>query len=297
MNSKTRLADFSLIGVAFLWGAGFAAVQMAMDSGIPISLLLALRFILGALLLFSIKAKTILSITKQELKIGITAGILLFLAYFTQTVGQLYSGISNAAFITAIYVVLVPFIAWLVLKKRPQTKMFFLVFLTLGGILILTYVPGAPIFSMNFGNLMLLLCAVGFASHLVYLGAKSSGINAFKFTFMQLATCAVLSVVFYLSIDIKNTVDVNWTKGLISVVYLGIFSTALCFFIQTWAQGITTPSKAAIMMSSESTFGTLFSILFGFEAFRIQMPIGGAIIMACVVLSEVSLKPKDRSLA
>ncbi len=292
METKTRLADISLIGVALLWGAGFAAVQTAMDSGMPISLLLALRFILGALLIFAIKAKTILSITRSELKVGVTAGVLLFLAYFFQTVGQARSGISNAAFITAVYVVLVPFIAWAALHKRPQTKMFFLVFLTLAGVMILTYVPGVPVFSMDLGNFMLLLCAVGFACHLVYLGAKSGGIDSFKFTFMQLATCAVLGIVFYLSKDLKNTVDVNWAQGLSSVAYLGVFSTAVCFFIQTWAQGITTPSKAAIMMSSESVFGALFSILFGFEIFRIQMPIGGAIIMACVVLSEVSLRKK-----
>jgi len=300
LNKRVRLADLSLIAVSILWGAGFIAVQYAIKSGLPVSLIIALRFMIGAITIFAFKTKKIFTMKKKEVITGVVAGAMLFLSFFTQTMGQSFSNVSNTAFITAIYVVLVPFIIWIVKGKPPKLKMFFLVFTTLIGVFVLTFKPNSSLLSLSLGDILLILCAVGFASHIAYLGIAARDLDPIKITFMQLLTSAFLGTIVFFSMDfvsIINLPNIDWGRGIISVLYLGIFSSALCYFLQTWAQTITTPSKAAIMMSAESLFGALFSILIGLEVFRINIPIGGVIILASVVLSEIELKRKERVLS
>ncbi len=292
MRSQERLADLSLIGVSFLWGAGFIAVQYAIQSGLPVSLIVAARFTIAALAVFVFSPKTIFGIKKQELITGVIAGVLLYLSFLSQTLGQAYSTVSNAAFITAIYVVLVPFIIWIFKGHPPKLKMFFLVFTTLAGVFFLTYQKNTPLISFSSGDILLLLCALGFAAHIAYLGAKARDFNPVNITFLQMATAGVMGFIVFLATDTSALTGVNWQMGIFSVIYLGLISSAVCYFLQTWAQTITTPSKAAIMMSMESLFGSLFSILIGLEAFRINIPIGGLIILASVILSEVELKKR-----
>ncbi len=297
MKSKERLADLSLIVVSFLWGAGFIAVQYAIRSGLPVSLIVAMRFILGGLAVFAIQPKTILGIKKQELITGVVAGVLLYFSFLTQTLGQALSSVSNAAFITAIYVVLVPFIIWIFKGHPPKLKMFILVFTTLIGVFVLTYQKGQSIISFSVGDLLLILCAIGFAAHIAYLGTKARDFNPISITFLQMMTAGVLGAFVFLAKDMPAAAspDINWHSGIMAVVYLGLISSAVCYFLQTWAQTITSPSKAAIMMSMESVFGSLFSILIGLEAFRVNVPVGGLIIFGSVILSELDLKRRKRS--
>jgi drug/metabolite transporter (DMT)-like permease len=292
LDRKVRLADLSLLLVSLLWGAGFIAVQFALKSGMPTSLVVMLRFLIGALTILAFKFKAILTINKKELINGVIAGAILFFSFFTQTLGQSKTGISNSAFITAIYVVLVPFIIWIVKRKPPKLKMFFLVFTTLIGVIVLTYTAGTKMFSFSEGDIYLLVCAVGFASHIVYLGTKAKDLDPVKITFLQLATSAVLGIIVFFSTDFSYLSNIDWKSGLIAVAYLGVISSAVCYFLQTWAQTITTPSKAAILMSAESLFGSLFAVLIGFEIFRINILIGGILILGSVLLSEIDLKRK-----
>ena len=297
MKSKERLADLSLIGVSFLWGAGFIAVQFAIQSGLPVSLIVALRFLIAGAVVFAIRPKVILAIKKQELITGVVAGVLLYLSFLSQTLGQASSGVSNAAFITAIYVVLVPFIIWIFKGHPPKLKMFVLVFTTLAGVFILTYQSGSSVISLGAGDFMLILCAVGFAAHIAYLGTKARDFNPISITFLQMATAGIMGLVVFLFMDTAKVAGADWKLGLTSVLYLGLISSAVCYFLQTWAQTITTPSKAAIMMSMESLFGSLFSILVGLEAFRINIPVGGLIIFASVVLSEADFKRRKTAIS
>ena len=132
IEKRVKLADMSLVLVALLWGMGFIAVQFSIKSNLPIPLILGLRFAIGAVVIFAFSAKKIFTTTKKELIAGVGAGLILFFSFFVQTLGQSKTSVSNSAFITAIYVVLVPFIIWAVTKKAPKLKMFFLVFIKIG---------------------------------------------------------------------------------------------------------------------------------------------------------------------
>ena len=285
----------SLLFVALLWGAGFTAVQLSLDSGMPPSLIISLRFTIGALIVLALRFKAVIKINKREFLYGAIAGALLFFSFFTQTLGQIRTGVSNSAFITAVYVILVPFVTWIAKRKAPKLKMFVLVFTTLVGVLILTYTQGTKLLSFSLGDIFLLLCAIGFAVHIVFLGVMTRDMDPAKITFVQLFVSAVLGTAMFFIFEKPAALVIDWSAGLPAILYVGIFSTAVCYFLQTWAQTVTQPSKAAIIMSSESLFGSLFAILLGLEAFRINIVFGGLIIMASVVLSEVDIKLKNRS--
>ena len=290
-----RLADISLLFVAVLWGAGFVAVQFSLDSGMPPSLIISLRFTIGALIIFALRFKRIIRMTGREFAYGAVAGALLFFSFFMQTLGQVRTSVSNSAFITAIYVILVPFVTWIAKRKAPKAKMFVLVFTTLLGVLVLTYTKGTSIFSVEAGDLFLLLCALGFAVHIVFLGVMTRDMDPSKITFVQLLVSAALGTAMFFIFEQPAQISVDWSIGLPAIAYVGVFSTAICYFMQTWAQTISQPSKAAIIMSSESLFGSLFAVVIGFEAFRINIVIGGLIIMVSVVLSEIDFSLLRRS--
>ena len=280
--------DLLLVVVAVIWGTGFIATEYAIGSGMTPSLILAIRFSVAFLVLAVFMAKDLTSITRSEWLRGGFAGVLLFLGFFFQTTGQSLTTISNSAFLTATNVVFVPFIVWALTRHRPKNRIFILALMTFLGIAVLTVSTGVGS-SLNIGDLYVLLCSVMFAFHIAYLSIAVSKAEPIRITFIQMLVAAVLSII-VLGIDGRQAMEgVNFSAGLPSVVYLGVFSTCVCFFLQTTAQKRTQPSKAGIIMSTESLFGTLFSVVLGIEPLTAKIIVGGTIIMTAVMLTEVEV--------
>ena len=135
-----------------------------------------------------------------------------------------------------------------------------------------------------------LVCALLFAGHIAYLDRASKAMDAITLTFIQMATACLLSLAAF-GIDDRWVLNPqSLAAGALPVVYLGLFSTLLCFFIQTSAQRYTTSTKAAIFLSTEALFGALFSVLLRLEAFSWSMVVGGAIIMGSITAAELCSK-------
>lgn len=293
MKSKSEvLADIQLVVVAIIWGSGFIATEYAIKAHMNVSLIMAVRFSVAALILLVASIRELKSIRVKELKHGIIAGCILFLGFYLQTIGQSRTTVSNSAFITATNVIMVPFIAWMITRKRPLTKSFILAIFTLLGVGVLTVSPKDGLSSFNFGDLMVLFSAVAFASHIAYLEIAVKGSSAKFITLIQITTAAILSLGALVIFDIDSLQSVNWRSGLPSVLYLGIFSTCICFFMQTSAQKHTTASKTGIILSMEGFFGTLFSVILSLEPLTSKIVVGGVIILSAVILSEVDFRPK-----
>ncbi len=286
MNSK--VADLALVLTALIWGSAFPVSQYAIDSNMSTSLILLLRFSIASIILLILFFKKIKTITKKEFQYGIIAGAFLFLGFYTQTIGLKYTTPSNNAFITAIYVIMVPLITMFVFKKRPKTKFFFLPLITFLGVVILTYSPSSNVL-LSKGDLLTLLCALFFALHISYLGIVSKKVDVIKMTFLQMIIASVLSLLFFVFYDKLVITNIDYTKGILSILYLGIFSTCLCFFIQTYAQSNTSPSKAAMILSTEALFGSLFSVILKIEPFTINLLIGGSLILLTIFAAETDL--------
>lgn len=288
---KSITADLSLLITAIIWGSGFIASQYAIDSNISTSLILLFRFTIASIALLLIFFKSIKTINKGELLLGVITGVLLYWAFYFQTIGLKYTTPSNNAFITAVYVILVPFITWIAFKKKPQLKFFFLTFSTFIGVAILTYSPDNGI-SFNKGDAFTLVCAFLFALHISFLDVSSKRVAVIKLTFLQMATAAILSLLTFGFVDHFSIANANLSQGFLSLIYLGLFSTMLCFFIQTFAQKYTSSTKAALFLSSESLFGSLFSVLLKIEPFTINMLIGGFFILFSIFASEITSNKK-----
>lgn len=272
-----------LVAVAVTWGTGFIATQYAIDAGMNASLILALRFSVASVILMIICNKKLLNIEKSTLKVGGIAGVILFMAFYTQTVGQGLSTVSTSAFLTATNVIMVPFIVWAITKKSPHYKIYLLALLTMIGVGVLTLSDG---FGFKLGDFLVLLCAFLFATHIAYLGVKAESHDVLQLTFVQMIVSAVLSIALFLITDLNATTWNIFFDGFGATFYLGAFSTCFCYYGQTKGQQHVEPSKAAIIMCTEGLFGTIFSVMLGFEALRFNMVLGGTIILGAVIMSE-----------
>lgn len=282
---EKRLPTLGLVLVSIIWGAGFIATQIAIDTGFSAGQIMLFRFVVASLALFAAGWKRILPLRKQEILCGLIAGLLLFLGFYTQTVGLRYTTPSNNGFFTATNVIMVPLIAWALQKKRPPLKLFFCSLMALAGFFILAWRPGEG-FSVNGGDLLTLLCAFFFACHIASLGILSAKVEPLRLTFLQVFFAAVFSLAGFLALD-RNTPSQAQPGGIGAVLFLGLFSTCLCFFVQTWAQSKTSSGKAAVIMSTESLWCMLFSVALGYERLSAQMLIGGLVIVGAVCLLEV----------
>lgn len=283
-----RLAALALLLVTIIWGSGFIAVELALGSGLSVPFILMVRMLLGAALLGILFFRRVHAASRKAIQHGAVAGVLLFFAFYAQTLGQQYTTVSKTAFLTATNVVMIPFLVWLVAKKRPPAKVFALAGLTLVGVAILTLSGAQEGFALNTGDLLVLCSALIFAAHIVYLGLACRFDDAIAITFWQLLTAGVIATVAFLISGNPPTL-VQLRAGLWPVLYLGVFSTCLCFYLQTHAQRHISPAKAGILLSTEGFFGSLFSVLLGLEPLRFSLVLGGLLITASVILVEVDL--------
>lgn len=283
---KSLISDISLLLVAMVWGSGFIATQMAIDSGMSAGLILLLRFTIAAVVLFVAFHRHLHCFSKQEIIYGSVTGLLLFLSFYSQTVGLRFTSTSNNAFLTGTNVVMVPFVAWALFKRRPASKVFVSAAICLFGMGVLTYSAGEGIV-FNLGDYLTILCAFLFACHIAFLGLSAQKISTQKLIFLQMAVAAVLSVPAFVLFELNNFM-MSSLNGLPAVIYLGIFSTCLAFFGQTLAQKHTSPAKTAVILSTESLFGSLFSVVLGYDSLTLNLFLGGIIIIVSILMLELN---------
>jgi len=283
----TRRADGALLVVAVVWGSGFIATEYALRFDLPPALILAVRFWIAALILLPFQWRKLRALSRKALLTGVGAGAILCAAFFAQTYGQAGTSVSNSAFLTATNVVMVPFIVWLLARKRPPLKIYVLAAGTLVGIGILTLGLDGGFPSIGRGDWIVLISAFLFAIHIAYLGTVALGMDPGQLTLLQMLTSAAVSTVALLYLDHTAIRSMTWGVELLPMLYLALFSTCLCFFLQTAAQQRTSAAKAAILLSTEGLFGSVFSVLLGLEPYTWRMAAGGTIIIVCVILTEV----------
>ena len=280
-NESHFLADGALFIVAIIWGSGFTVSQLALDSGLLPFSIMTIRFLVAAILMTLIFARKLKSITKKDLIAGGIVGFFLFTAFGAQTVGLQFTTPSKNAFLTATNVVMVPFLYWILSKKKPDVFSMGAAFLCLFGI---SHLSLEGNFTLGLGDTFSLICAIFFACHISATGFFSKKVDTTLLTIIQMWVATILSVLGAFSTE--NLPSVIPSSGIISVLYLGIFSTMVAFFIQTTAQKHTSATRTAIILSTEALFGSLFSVIFLKELLTFKMIVGGAAIFLAIVTAE-----------
>ena len=277
MNSK--IADGLLLVVAIIWGGGFPAVGLAIESGMGPAQLTALRFIVAAVGMVMIFFKVLKSIKKIDVIGGVLAGIFLFIGFSFQTIGMQYTTASKNAFITSTYVLLVPLLGVIFFKRRLTVTQWTGILLMVLGVSFLSLEKD---FSMNIGDILTLICAIGFAVQIVITGLFSPRCNPYCFNTIQMVTVAVLSFIWSLRMP---WVEVSFRSG-IAVLHLGLLSTLFAFLIQSIAQRHTSEAKVGLILSFESLFGAILSVLILGDPVTVKLCIGGIFSVLAVLMIE-----------
>ena len=291
MNLRnTHLPALALLLVTMIWGSGFIATEYAIRSGAPTAWIMMARFLVGGGAIGVCFFRRIFPLKKAVLLRGGAAGIILFAAFYAQTAGQGRTSVSNAAFLTATNVIMIPFLLWFFQRKRPSARVFLLSLMTMVGVVLLT-MQGDFRLALGPGDLLVLLCAFLFALHIAWMDIGCSREDAIQIAFVQLLIAGLCGALVLL-IARPPITGKQLRDSLLPVLYLGIFSTGVCYFLQTWAQKHVRASEAGIILSAEGLFGTLFSLILGLEPFRWSMALGGFMITGAVVLAEQPVRNK-----
>ncbi len=290
-NQQRYLSDFSLLFVAAVWGGGFVAVKDALNTLTPM-FLMAIRFVMAAAILYLFLFKWIGKLTKEDFKKGSVVGVILFLAFSAQTIGLQYTTASKQGFLTATYVVMVPLLSWVIYRKAPGFKAFVGSVITILGIGLISF-HGNSSFSLNLGDSLTLLCALLFAAHIISIEFFAKDMNVFKLAFLQIAVAAVLFVI--TAFIVEPIPEPLSARAWFAIVYLAIFSTFLCFTVQTVAQKYTTSSHASIILSLESVFAAIFGVLLLKEHMSPMMLVGCGLIFSAILIVELNFKKKPKA--
>ncbi|WP_425446891.1 DMT family transporter [Dethiothermospora halolimnae] len=283
-DHKSLYADLSLLLVAIIWGSGFVATKIASNS-ITALYMNAFRFSIASILMVIVFFKRLKKANKNDVVAGAIIGFFLFSAFAAQTMGIYYTTPSKQAFLTGTNVVMVPFLYWIVEGEKPDRYNFIAAFLAVIGIGLLTLNKGIDI---NKGDSLTLLCALLFACHIVSIGLFAKKHDPVILTVIQFITAAVLSIVLsFIFEPIPNSVT---TKGIMAILYLGVFSTLVAFLIQTVAQKYTTSTHTAIILCLEAVFGSLLSVIILGDPFTVQMIIGSVVVFISIITAETKWK-------
>lgn len=285
MKQTTRSlgSNIALFGAALIWGGSFLIVKNSMDVMEP-HMLLAFRFTIGCILLCILFHKKLKALDMDYFLKGGIIGSLLFLAYSLQTIGITDTTPGKNAFLTAIYCVLVPFLYWVLDKKKPDSYNIMAAFLTMIGIGLVSLTEG---FTIGTGDLLTLISGVFYAFHVIAVAKISKSKDPILLTILQFAYAAVFSWIAALLFEDFPTV---WNVQIIGgLVYLSVFATAIALLLQNIGQKHTNPASAAIILSLESVFGVLFSVIFYHERLTIKLTMGFILIFIAVIISETKL--------
>lgn len=276
-------AKAALFIAAIIWGGSFLIVKNSMDMIQP-HMLLAIRFTIGCLLLSIVFHKRLKALNKDYFIKGGIIGVCLFAGYSLQTIGILDTTPGKNAFLTAIYCVLVPFFYWIVDRKRPDRYNILAAGITLLGIGLVSMNGD---FSIGIGDTLTLISGVVFAVHLVAVAKISKTKDPILLTILQFGYAAVFSWIVGLLFE---EFPVSWNMQMLGgLLYLSVFATAVALLLQNVGQKYTNPAPAAIILSLESVFGVMFSILFYGEELTLRLFFGFFLIFIAVIISETKL--------
>ena len=279
---KKYLAIAGLVLVTVIWGGGFVASDMALESLSPFQIM-TVRFLLASVLMGMISIRGIKGATRDEVKAGFYMGVSLFAAFALQIVGLQYTTPSKNAFLTALNVVMVPFIAFVFLRKKIGAKSIIGAVMAIVGVGLLSLNKNL---TLGIGDALTLLCAAEFAFQIFFTSEFVKKYRPVVLNFVQMCTAFFLSLISMFVFG-EWHFDVT-TKGWLSVLYLGVISTTLCYLLQTECQKYVDETKAAIILSMESVFGTMFSIIILHEKVTLKMVAGCVIILAAVIISNLA---------
>lgn len=286
--SKGR-ANVMLLVAAVIWGAGYLFSKQATNAGMQAGTINAIRGLIYAGLAYLVFHKAINHMSWVDFRIGLTAGIINFLGFQFQTMGLMHTTPANNAFLTAIYVVMIPIIMFVFFHKRPELKTYPAIIICMVGMMFLTGIVDHGV-SLHIGDLLTIVSALFYALQIVYFSLPATDMNPWVLSFMLGITQGVFGLIYALIFERGSFSGINWQAGILPVIILGIFSSFGAQTLQVVGQRFTDATPAGIILMTESMFGSIFSVVFGFEPFTNDLLIGGVLIMIALLVMQLNFR-------
>lgn len=321
-KSASLLGAAGCLSAACIWGFAFVVVKDSLDF-VSAVYMMAFRFTIASISLSLIFFRKIRAVNLHYIKRGAVLGAFVFAAYALQTVGCNFTTAGKNAFLTTTYVILVPIFAWGAHKTRPPLRIFAAAVIQLAGIgfLSLGKEAGRP-FVIGLGDALTLLCGIFYALHIVFqekycrlsvnagtgntadetsVSARASADDPVILTILTFIFAGVFSWLaspfydesksaFSLSLNAFPLAALKNPRVAFSMVYLGVFSTMIAFLLQNICLKYVPAPLASLLLSLESVFGMLFSILIPLndsrETISAGLLIGCSLIFAAIVIAE-----------
>ena len=280
---KKGYGKTALFLTAMLWGTTFAIGKLAAEV-YSATFIIALRFTVASLVLIIAALPLRNMLDRQYCIDGLWMGVTLFLSYLFQVVGlTLDTSPGKSAFLCTTYCVMIPFLHWFVTKRKPRLLHIACVFLCLTGVGVLS-LQGSM--AMSKGDIMTVLSGVPCAVNMVISSVicRDRDRNPLLLTTIELF---VVMICAWICVFASNGLPAMlYSEATLGIVYLGVVATALCLFLQSYGLKHTEASIGGMIISLESVFGVIFSILIYGEHVTPRMWFGFVIIFAAILLSQ-----------
>ena len=280
-------ATFALLLTAAIWGSAFVFQKFAADE-LSASFIVAARFSAAGVITALATIKKWHRIDRGYLLGALATGITMSLGTWLQTAAMTFgTSPGKSAFLTAAYCVIVPFLYWLVRGEKPRANHLLSAVICLVGIGLISLNGEGGV---TFGDGITLVCSVVFAANIVSISIFCEGRDPMLLTMLQICVAALCG---WVGILIFGGMPEHISMGAAgNVLYLALFSTALCLSLQSIGLKYTNPTVGTILLSLESVFGVLFSILLYGETVTLRMAVGFAVVFAAVLLAQFRFEKK-----
>ena len=302
---KTWQANIMLVLVAMIWGAGFVATEEALKYLDPLQMQI-FRFGIAAIIVSIIFFKKIKNASKSAIIYGSVIGIVFFAAMTLQTFGLTDTTVPKNAFITVTNVIWVPLIVFLVFKIKPKAYLLYGIIVMMIGFFFLIF--EVDIFNLSnsiatlsgqmnatFGDFLTLLCAVGFALHIILCDRSVKNEDPMVILSFQLYVSTILSIVMccFMEGSPLEMAPANIMSAMPALVFMAVFSSLLAFAMQLIAQQYVPAANTAIICSMESLFASLFAVIIGSVALTSSLVIAAIVITIGIIWAETGFKFKE----
>lgn len=286
---KTIKGEYLLLLTAMIWGMGFISQKLGMEYNGPLTFS-GVRLLVGSLVLIPVfiyidKKKGVKGkFSKNTLLGGLISGIFLSLGTIFQQIGLISTSAGKSAFLTTLYILIVPFIAIFIKKRISKFSVIGAIIGTFG-LYLLSIKEG---FYLETGDIWLIVGAVFWSFQIIFIDIFVNKSDPIRLAFLQFLVagiiCSILMFVF------EEPSIINIYKGYLSILYAGVFSIGIAFTLQVIAQRNTEPTIAGIIMSMESVFALIFGIIFLKEVITLREFIGSAVMLIAILVSQIKQK-------
>lgn len=284
MKSQYK-ADATLVFVTMTWGVSFIMTKLLIEQ-IGVFNFLSQRFLLAAFIASFFFRNRFRRMTLEIFTQGMLIGFILFVGYALQTMGLLYTTVSNSAFITGFSVVLVPLISAVFFKLKPNFSVVLGAVLAFIGLGFLTLGNGNHLSGINIGDLLTFIAAVSFAMHIITVGIYAKKVDALLLAITQIFGVGFFSGIVALIFESPILPPTAWDWA--SMLFLSIVCTAVAFIVQNAAQKYTTAAHTALIYSGEPVFAAISEYLIYGTLLSREGLLGAGLILAGVILSELN---------